>query len=52
LTSTDANFIINNGKASAADIEALIEKIAECVFHKFHIRLIPEVRIIGEALSL
>lgn len=44
-----ANFIINNGQANATDIEALIEKIAESVFHKFHIRLIPEVRIIGEA---
>ncbi|WP_395498132.1 UDP-N-acetylmuramate dehydrogenase [Rickettsiella endosymbiont of Litargus connexus] len=52
VSNKHANFIINNGKASAADIEALIQKIAECVFHKFHIRLIPEVRIIGEALSL
>src|SRR5436190_4886098 len=49
ISNKHANFIINNGHASATDIEALIEKIAECVFHKFHIRLIPEVRIIGEA---
>ncbi len=49
ISSKHANFIINNGHASATDIEALIEKIADCVFHKFHIRLIPEVRIIGEA---
>ncbi len=49
VSNKHANFIINNGHASATDIEALIEKIADCVFHKFHIRLIPEVRIIGEA---
>lgn len=49
ISSKHANFIINNGHASATDIEALIEKIADCVFHKFHIRLIPEVRIIGQA---
>lgn len=49
ISSKHANFIINNGHASAIDIEALIEKIADCVFHKFHIRLIPEVCIIGQA---
>lgn len=49
VSNKHANFIINNGHASATDIEALIEKISECVFHKFHIRLVPEVRTIGEA---
>lgn len=49
VSNKHANFIINNGHASATDIEALIEKISECVFHQFHIRLIPEVRIIGQA---
>ena len=49
ISSKHANFIINNGHASATDIEALIEKIADCVFHKFDIRLLPEVRIIGQA---
>lgn len=48
ISNKHANFIINNGQASATDIEALIEKITECVFHQFHIRLVPEVRIIGE----
>lgn len=48
VSNKHANFIINKGHARAADIEALIEKIAECVFHKFHIRLVPEVCIIGE----
>ena len=49
VSNKHANFIINSGHASATDIEALIEKIAECVFHEFHIRLVHEVRVIGEA---
>lgn len=49
VSTKHANFIINKGQANATEIEALIEKIAKCVFHKFHIRLIPEIRIIGEA---
>ena len=45
-----ANFIINAGKASAGDIEALILHIQATVKEMTGIRLIPEVRIIGEAL--
>jgi len=44
-----ANFIINRGKATAADIENLINLIQEKVHDKFSIRLEPEVRIIGES---
>lgn len=44
-----ANFIINDGAASAADIERLIESIAETVNRQFGIKLQKEVRIIGEA---
>lgn len=43
-----ANFIINTGKATAADIEALIESVREQVFAVQGIRLEAEVRIIGE----
>ena len=43
------NFIINTGDASAADIEALIEEVAETVRKDHGVSLIPEVRIIGEA---
>lgn len=45
-----ANFIINTGKATAADIEALIESVREQVFAVQGIRLEAEVRIIGEKL--
>jgi UDP-N-acetylmuramate dehydrogenase len=45
-----ANFIVNLGGASAADIEAVIEKVEEVVEAKTNVRLIREVRIIGERL--
>ncbi|MDR3492034.1 MAG: UDP-N-acetylmuramate dehydrogenase [Gammaproteobacteria bacterium] len=45
-----ANFIINEGEASAADIEKLIEHVADVVEQNHKIRLIPEVRIVGKSL--
>lgn len=44
-----ANFIINTGSASAADIEGLIEEVRVRVKQATGIDLKPEVRIIGEA---
>lgn len=44
-----ANFIINTGKATAADIERLIAHAQAEVERKHGVRLEPEVRIIGEA---
>jgi UDP-N-acetylmuramate dehydrogenase len=46
-----ANFIINEGGASAAEIEDLIQYVQDQVWEKTGIRLMPEVRIIGEAIS-
>lgn len=43
-----ANFIVNLGHASAADIESLIELVQETVRMKTGIELVREVRIIGE----
>jgi len=43
-----ANFIINTGNASAADIEQLIVHVQSVVYEKYRIRLVPEVRVIGE----
>lgn len=43
-----ANFIVNTGNASAANIEALITKVAGTVEQQQGVRLIPEVRIVGE----
>jgi UDP-N-acetylmuramate dehydrogenase len=44
-----ANFIINTGTATAGDIEALIERVAETVKREHGIELIREVHIVGEA---
>jgi UDP-N-acetylmuramate dehydrogenase len=43
-----ANFIVNTGGASAADIEALINLAQNTVREKFGVALEREVRIIGE----
>jgi len=43
-----ANFIVNLGKATATDIERLIEHVEDSVEARTNVRLIREVRIIGE----
>lgn len=43
-----ANFILNLGKATSADVEKLMQTIQQTVYDKFNIKLIPEVHIIGE----
>ena len=43
-----SNFIINTGNATSSDIEQLMELIQASVYEKYAIKLIPEVRIIGE----
>ena len=48
VSSKHANFLINDNKASANDIEILGEKIKEKVFNKFGISLDWEIKIIGE----
>lgn len=47
-----ANFIVNTGAASAADIEALIMMVQSRVKKAMGIALIQEVRIIGDARRL
>jgi UDP-N-acetylmuramate dehydrogenase len=46
-----ANFIVNAGEASAADIEALILKVQDEVERVHGLRLQTEVRVIGEELQ-
>jgi UDP-N-acetylmuramate dehydrogenase len=48
VSSKHANFIINTGTATAADIEALIEHIQQTVLSRCGVVLEREVRIIGE----
>ena len=43
-----ANFILNTGNATAADVAGLIRAVQKGVREKFGIELIPEIRLIGE----
>jgi UDP-N-acetylmuramate dehydrogenase len=51
VSTKHANFIINTGEASAADIEALIRFVGDEVERVHGVRLQPEVRILGEAVE-
>ncbi|NOZ54640.1 MAG: UDP-N-acetylmuramate dehydrogenase [Gammaproteobacteria bacterium] len=46
-----ANFIINTGQATAADIEALINHVALIVERQLGVKLQREVKIVGEVLT-
>lgn len=48
VSTKHANFIVNDGSATAADIEALIALVQQKVEIAHHVRLIPEVHVIGE----
>jgi UDP-N-acetylmuramate dehydrogenase len=47
ISEVHANFIVNDGSASAADVLALIERARQEVETRFGITLEPEVRIVG-----
>lgn len=49
VSTRHANFIVNRGGASAADIEALIDQVQARVREKTGVELVREVRIVGEA---
>jgi UDP-N-acetylmuramate dehydrogenase len=48
ISAKHANFIVNRGGASAADIRALMDMARERVQHQFGITLEPEIRMMGE----
>ncbi len=48
VSESHANFIVNRGRATAADILRLMEKVREAVYQQFRIDLESEVRIAGE----
>lgn len=52
VSTKHANFIINEGSASAAEIEQLIAHVRATVLQQYGIELKPEVRIVGEALPV
>lgn len=48
ISELHANFIVNAGQATAAEIEQLIEHVRVVVERRFGVRLETEVRVIGE----
>lgn len=48
VSTRHANFIVNRGRATAADVLRLKALIEETVWNRFGIRLQPEVRIVGQ----
>ena len=48
ISTKHANFIVNEGDATSADIEGLIKHVQNVVKTKFDVDLETEVRIIGE----
>ncbi len=51
ISEQHANFIVNRGQATAADIERLMERAQRCVRDAFGVQLEPEVIVIGDALA-
>jgi UDP-N-acetylmuramate dehydrogenase len=49
ISDKHANFIINEGEATAADLEALVRHVQATVERVHGVRLVPEVRVVGEA---
>ena len=47
VSNKHANFIINHGQASAADLERLIAHVRDTVERVHGVALRPEVRIVG-----
>lgn len=50
VSTKHANFIINEGSATAAELEQLIAHVKATVQQQYGVVLTPEVRIVGEAL--
>ncbi len=48
VSTKHANFILNTGKATAADLETLVRRVMGTVAQVHGVELIPEVRIVGE----
>lgn len=50
ISEVHANFIVNRGRARAADVLALIRKVREKVFQEFGVLLELEIRVLGETV--
>ncbi len=48
VSDVHANFLVNVGGASSLDVLKMMTKIVSTIYEKYNVRLLPEVRIIGE----
>jgi UDP-N-acetylmuramate dehydrogenase len=48
ISERHANYIVNTGDATAADVLALMNLMKETVWNRFQIQLEPEVRVVGD----
>ena len=48
ISEKHCNFFINEGQATAKDLEELITKVQQTVLEKTKINLEPEIKIIGK----
>lgn len=43
-----ANFIVNVGQATAADVRQLMREISDVVWQVRSVRLVPEIKLVGD----
>ena len=48
VSEVHANYILNTGEATAADVRGLMDKVSALVMEKFRVRLEPEITLLGE----
>lgn len=48
ISEQHANFIVNLGGATAADVKALMDEVTETVWQARAIRLVPEIKLVGD----
>jgi UDP-N-acetylmuramate dehydrogenase len=48
ISEQHANFIVNVGHATAADVKRLMDEVADTVWQARAIRLVPEIKLVGE----
>ncbi len=48
ISEAHANFIVNTGSATAADVKRLMDEVTETVWRAHAVRLVPEIKLVGD----
>jgi len=48
ISEAHANFIVNIGSATAADVKRLMDEVTETVWRAHAVRLVPEIKLVGD----